>query len=82
MVAISRRARVFFLFDQRYARQDASFTTLERQFRIRFHRKQNPPEFGFDAIEARFILRFEAQDDDRRRVRGAREPESIGVFDP
>jgi len=36
---------------------------LERQFRIRFGRKQNPPEFGFDAIEARFVLGFEAQDD-------------------
>ena len=71
-----------FLFDQRYAGQDASLTTLERQFRIRFSRKQNPPEFGFDAIEARLVLGFEAQHDHRRRVRRPREPESIGVLDP
>jgi len=71
-----------FLFDKRYARQDASLTTLERQFRIRFSRKQNPSEFGFDAIEARLVLGFEAQHDHRRRVRRPREPESIGVLDP
>ena len=73
---------VVFLFDQRYARQNASLTTLERQFRIRFGRKKNTPEFGFDAIKARLVLRLEAQDDDRRRIRRAREPESIGVLDP
>src|SRR6266702_6384320 len=58
------------------------FTLLKRQSCVRLDGEQHAPEFGLDALQARLVVGLEAQDDDRRGVGRAREPEAVRVLDP
>src|SRR5512144_1189524 len=53
----------------------------ERQLGVGFHVVQHAPELALDALERARVLRFEAQHDDRRRVRCARKTEAVRIFD-
>jgi hypothetical protein len=54
---------------------------LEGQRNSRLRGIEHATELGFDPFQRRLVVRFEAQHDDRRRVRAARESETVRILD-